>query len=479
MREKAARIFCSISVRLSIWVAAVVAALFAGVLLIFSGHVKKAVKNEAMNMAEQTLMSAVEYTNNTLDKVETVARNMRWTVEHHLDRPDEMMGYCRTVLKYNEELKGCAVAFEPGYYKQKDECFMAYAYRTDEGSVTESNSYGNTPYMTQEWYASIKKEETSLWVEPMPDANNIDEAITSYSMPLHDEQGRFVGVFAIDVSLEWLSATVQQTKPLPHSYCMLLSRYGALLVHPDSTLLFKSVDDMDASFDPTVTQVLQAMLSGETGSKEANIDGVESLVLYRPFRNIGWSVAMVFPEDDIFGALMALNNYAVMVVVGCLLLLFLLCVGTTWLVLQPLRMLTRSARRVADGHFDEQVPDTSQQDEIGHLQQSFQNMQTSLIENEEAVRKKTAMLQESNKALSEAYEQAKEADRVKMAFLHHMTDKMVKPVNNISDMVEIFKNKEKPLSREEMEKMVQTMIENSDAITLLLDQLLEVALKKE
>ena len=188
---------------------------------------------------------------------------------------------------------------------------------------------------------------------------------------------------------------------------------------------------------------------------------------------------MVYPEDDIFGALMALNNYAVMVVVGCLLLLFLLCVGTTWLVLQPLRMLTRSARRVADGHFDEQVPDTSQQDEIGHLQQSFQNMQTSLIENEEAVRKKTAMLQESNKALSEAYEQAKEADRVKMAFLHHMTDKMVKPVNNISDMVEIFKNKEKPLSREEMEKMVQTMIENSDAITLLLDQLLEVALKKE
>ena len=214
MREKAARIFCSISVRLSIWVAAVVAALFAGVLLIFSGHVKKAVKNEAMDMAEQTLMSAVEYTNNTLDKVETVARNMRWTVEHHLDRPDEMMGYCRTVLKYNEELKGCAVAFEPGYYKQKDECFMAYAYRTDEGSVTESNSYGNTPYMTQEWYASIKKEETSLWVEPMPDANNIDEAITSYSMPLHDEQGRFVGVFAIDVSLQWLSATVQQTKPL-------------------------------------------------------------------------------------------------------------------------------------------------------------------------------------------------------------------------------------------------------------------------
>ena len=453
--------------------------MFAGVLLIFSGHVKKAVKNEAMDMAEQTLMSAVEYTDNTLDKVETVARNMRWTVEHHLDRPDEMMGYCRTVLKYNEELKGCAVAFEPGYYKQKDECFMAYAYRTDEGSVTESNSYGNTPYMTQEWYASIKKEETSLWVEPMPDANNIDEAITSYSMPLHDEQGRFVGVFAIDVSLEWLSATVQQTKPLPHSYCMLLSRYGALLVHPDSTLLFKSVDDMDASFDPTVTQVLQAMLSGETGSKEANIDGVESLVLYRPFRNIGWSVAMVYPEDDIFGALMALNNYAVMVVVGCLLLLFLLCVGTTWKVLQPLRMLTRSARRVADGHFDEQVPDTSQQDEIGHLQQSFQNMQTSLIENEEAVRKKTAMLQESNKALSEAYEQAKEADRVKMAFLHHMTDKMVKPVNNISDMVEIFKNKEKPLSREEMEKMVQTMIENSDAITLLLDQLLEVALKKE
>ena len=117
--------------------------MFAGVLLIFSGHVKKAVKNEAMDMAEQTLMSAVEYTENTLDKVETVARNMRWTVEHHLDRPDEMMGYCRTVLKYNEELKGCAVAFEPGYYKQKDECFMAYAYRTDEGSVTESNSYGN------------------------------------------------------------------------------------------------------------------------------------------------------------------------------------------------------------------------------------------------------------------------------------------------------------------------------------------------
>lgn len=49
-------------------------------------------------------------------------------------------------------------------------------------------------------------------------------------------------------------------------------------------------------------------LRGEEGTRQLVIDGQESYVFYKPLGNTGWSVAIVCPESDIFGAFNRLSR---------------------------------------------------------------------------------------------------------------------------------------------------------------------------
>ena len=80
----------SLAARLSIWVVTSVAILFVTALGILFHYSRKAVQEEAMQKATQTLEGTMLYVNNTLHDVEVVANNMKWLVEQHIDTPDSM-----------------------------------------------------------------------------------------------------------------------------------------------------------------------------------------------------------------------------------------------------------------------------------------------------------------------------------------------------------------------------------------------------
>ena len=182
--------------------------------------------------------------------------------------------------------------------------------------------------------------------------------------------------------------------------------------------------------------------------------------------DLGWSVGIVYPEDDIFGDYNRLLYIVLAIAVVGLLLLLVLSHAVTHRRLLPLRMLAKSAQRIADGHYDEPIPDSRQQDEVGRLQNHFKNMQQSLAVQVGELQRSTAELNEQGEILHAAYEQAKEADRVKTAFLHNMTNQMTKPMAAISADVE-------KLTAGPLTAVVDDIQQQGEAITELLDNLLE------
>lgn len=475
-----------LSTRISLKVVSLVAALLAVALFAMLHFSRKTVREEAILKAEQTLDGTMEHIDAILLSVEQSTGNMYFNMSRHLDNPDMMYVYSRRLVESNPYIAGCAIAFEPYYYKDRD-FFMAYYYRSATGSkIVRSETFGNKPYNQQVWYTEPMRKGTPCWTNPLEDLDSNSEAITTFCLPIYDAEGKRIGIVGVDVTINMLSRIVLSAKSSENSYSVLLGTDGSFIVHPDSTKrLHETVyTQLEHGSDPSVKEAVDAMISGQKGYKRIEMDGKDCFVFYKPFaRNVvagryledmGWSVGVVYPEDDIFGDYNRLLTYVLLIAIVGILLLALLSQLIIHRRLLPLLFLTRSARRIASGHYDEPVPDSHQNDEIGQLQNHFQHMQQALAKHVNELEKLNEELKGQGERLRVAYHQAQAADRLKTSFLHNMTNQMLSPVQSVSERVSDLWDLE-TMKPEDVDMMADDIQKQGEVITELLNHLLELS----
>ena len=384
-------------------------------------------------MASQTLEGTVMRIDNILLSVEQATGNFYFSLLSHLDRPDMLLTYSRQLVENNPYVASCSIALKPNYYPDRQYFIASFPASSDDYSYTE-----------QEWFTKPMASAKPGWLRS--DLASDEELIT-FCLPIPGADGQPIGVMGVDVSLSLLSQIVDSTKPSPNSYCTLLDQDGSFIVHPDSNKLFNQTvfTQSELGANPSVREAAQAMISGETGYRPFHLNGSDYYVFYKPFRRVavpgrsveelGWSAGIIYPEDDIFGDYNSLLYYVLAIAIVGLLLLFLLSRTIFHRQLKPLLMLTGYAHRIAQGKYDEIIPSSHHQDEIGRLQENFRLMQQTLSTNIGELEQLTATLQKQGEGLRTAYNQAQKADRMKSAFLHNMTNQMVGPADAINQDV--------------------------------------------
>ena len=488
----------SLSTRISLMVVSAIALLLSTALFVMFAYSRKVMKEEATQNAQQTLEAAVVEVDNVLLNVEQQAGNIYADMMMHLAQPDRMIIYSRKIVEGNPNVAGCAIAMEPNFYPGKPELFMAYVYRTSADSLTHSSmpiiqkeTFGNKPYNEQIWYTAALNTGRPCWINPLKNEDTDGEAIVTFSLPIYNFQGRVVGVVGVDVSLTILSNIVLSAKPSPHSYATLLGSDGSFIVHPDTNkLLHETVfTQLKYGADPTVGEAARAMIAGENGHKRVRINGEDCYVFYKPFKqtfvpgrsmsDLGWRIGIIYPANDIFGDYKLLLYIVLIVAIAGLLLLLVLCRSITHHLLLPLRLLGKSAQSIAEGNFSETIPQSKNQDEVGQLQNHFRQMQLSLSTKMDELQQLTEALNEQGKVLSEAYEQGKEADRMKIAFLHNMTNQMTVPVDKIKDKVDVLCLQRKEEDNiEGIDHLVDDIEQQGHVVTDLLDDLIKISNKQ-
>jgi len=474
-----------LSVRLSLWVVTFVAILIVAALSVMYHFSHQAVKEEAVAKATLTLDGTVLIIDNVLIQVEVAARTMRWNVEHHLDDPEALHHYCRQLLEDNPILIGCALAMDSDFYHRE---FIIYTYRKNssneaaarQSEIIESDHYDATSYLQQTWFTIPMTSGEPAWVKPQEQGEyNVKPA--TYSIPIRDGEGRVRGILGLDISLNWFSSLINETKPFPNSYCSMIGRRGSYIVHPDTAKMnghnvFERING--ANRDTKMEMLLESMISGESGYREVNVDGRPCFVFYKPFRNKGWIAAIVCPKDELLGAADRLLMAVLAIAFLGLLALLLFCLIYIDRAVRPLSLLARTARRLSEGHYDDPLPDTKRLDEIGSLQNSFKAMQQSIANRIDEIRQVNSQLEESNAALQEASIRAKEADRTMNAFLNNLSDQLLQPAINIESIVSNVHEELLNMNRQEATELARKIHVETGIVTELLYQLLEVSQQK-
>lgn len=484
-----------LSVQISAKVVLAIAILLIAGLYVMLHFSRKAVKEEALQDAEQTLEYTVRQIDNVLLSVEQAGGNIYWDLLLHLQDPDCMQKYCEILVQSNPYIAGCAIAFEPYYFKERGQYFMTYVHRSytdylgnDNMPLFYKTSFGNTPYTEQTWYRQPMDSGRACWIDPFKNEEANGVAITSFCLPIYARDGHRVGVMAIDVTLGLLSKIVLAAKTSPRSYAVLLGSDGSYIVHPDNNKVARRTIYMDVeeSKDPDMREAAELMMAGETGCRHFPMDGIDCYVFFKPFQrsavpgrsleDAGWHIGLIYPAEDIFGEYNHLLYIVILIAVVGLLLLFVGCRAVTHRQLLPLRLLSNSAQRIAEGHYDDRIPDTHQQDEVGSLQHHFQQMQKALSYHVGELERLTARLRKQGDVLTKSYDRVKEADRLKTAFLHNMTDQMIHPVGIIEKDVNVLATQ--ATDAETTKQLVEDIQQQGKVVTELLNHLLEVSQEK-
>jgi len=322
-----------------------------------------------------------------LKPVEQAAQNIALAMENPALTSNEIRSLGRRVVEGNGDMFGMAIAFAPYEFNYDKLYFAPYSYRNNDGIKTTHLGSSDYRYFYMSWYQLPKELGRPVWTEPYFDSGGSDALMTTYSVPFYRyEKGEkyFAGVVTADVTLDWLEEMISAIKLYDTGYAVVVSQQGAYIYHPLQRLVanetvFSLAEGLE---DQELWDIGRDMIEGYTGFlKRRNVrDGTYSFLLYMPLPVGGWSLAFLFPTEEVLKEANQLTRNTLSIgIVGFFLLMVAVILIANRLT-RPVRDLSIAAMEIASGNLSVVLPETRSRDEVGKLSESFRDMQQSLKE---------------------------------------------------------------------------------------------------
>lgn len=431
----------SLSLKLSLSILLMAVTIFVVSLGVLYHQSLNNVKREAMERATMVLTTTVERVNQYLSTVETATNANDWMVKENL-HPDSLLTYSRRIVLLNANVSGCSITTEPDLFPECGRYFSAYTVRQGDTIITEREA--PYEYFDKEWYKVPKDLGKACWIDPFEDINDgtlsASGMISRYCKPLYADDGRFIGVISTDLSLIQLANVIEQERPYPHSYFIMLGKEGNYFVHPDSTKLdnktiFSGIDPRKHS---DIVALGHEMTEGRQGSMRVIVDGAPCLVCYQPVPGTTCSLALICPDSDIMKSYHRLTFIIAPLLIVGLLLILLFCRMAVSHAIAPLNQLLRQSQLISEGHYDQQIMPSKRTDVVGLLQNSFASMQESLKQHIGEIQRVNEETTKRNEELVEARQRAEEASKQKTAFIQNITHQIRTPLNIVMGFSQVL-----------------------------------------
>lgn len=316
-----------------------------------------------------------------LRTIEKIPENLSWIIPSYVTNPDSVFSITRKVVENNVEIFGCAIAFEPHYFPDKGHYFAPYSYMKGDSVITTQIAE-QYDYYHKNWYKISKEFNTSRWSRPYHELSSGDIITSTYSVPLHDAHQNVIGIFSVDLSMNWLTTLIDSLKPFEDSYTTIINKEGKYILHPQYKYFLAeetSVYDVVAQMhDTSAIRIVTRMLKGEKGNGIFRNNATRYYVYYTPIQGTEWSIATLFPYSHIFKGLRNLNMILILIFFLFMGLIALISTLTIRRITTPLKNFASSAHAISNGNFNTTLPAITSHDEMREMYDAFNEMQEKL-----------------------------------------------------------------------------------------------------
>ena len=455
--------FHHLSTRLAIVILVLAAPLFITTIGALFLEARQVIRHKAVGRAKSALNASMQRLDRSLLAVQTATEAYSWVLEEQL-HPDSFLTLSHKVVALNPHIDGCSVSAEPYLFPEKGRHYSVYTVREPDSVRTVVEE--EYEYFQKTWYKLPYDLNEPCWEIFFDEADSleltIDGMLASYGKPLHNAKNEIVGVISTDLSLLKLTKIINEERPYPNSYFVMLDSDGRYVVHPDTTRLFKKTifDDADPRTQQDLIALGHQMTAGKEGGMPIYIDGKGYLVCYQPVPGTDWSLAIVCPDNDILKNYYMLSNIVIPLLIIGLLIIVLLCYRAVSQAFSSIRQLLLKTRMIAEGNMEVFIGHSNRIDDVGRLQNSFAAMLQALQFHIGIVRYITEKLQQRNKELEEATKRAQEANQQKTTFIQNVSHQIRTPLNIVMGFSQVLHDaikQREALPDEEMKSVTSTM----------------------
>ena len=366
------------------------------------------IRQEATARSNSIVRSMIQRVSNYMYSIEASTKANAWLLEDNFC-PDSLVSISQRVVRLNPHILSCSVITAPDMFPK----------------------YVNTG--------------KAGWVEPFDGHTegtiDYNEAVATYCHPLRSKSGQIIGVIATDLSFSHLAKTINDAPlPYPNAYFVLTGDDGRFFIHPDTTQLFRKTifTDADPRQDADRIALGYEMGKGRQGTMHIDINGTLCHVSYHPVPGTDWSLALVCPENEVLADYRQLGYViAALIIIGLLAVVWI-CHHEVRQTISPINHLLDTTRRFVDGNYDESIPLSTQNDDVGQLQNAFAAMQQALYNHMGRIRQTTETLRKRNEQRARDIELAQEAVRKKTVFIQNLSHQIRMPLNIITGFADML-----------------------------------------
>ena len=345
--------------------------------------IAKGIEENAGNL----IMTTTNKIGALLSATQKVPENIAYFLENSTNDEQELFQVLYAIVEKNPEIYGAAIAFEPYMFKKDRKFFAPYFYKA-YGAINFKYLDEHYNYFLWDWYQIPKEIERPEWAEPyFGEGGGI--LMSSYSVPFYkkvDNKRQIAGVIVVDISLENLRNIVSSIKILQSGYGFLISKNGTFVTHPMKEFIMNETifTVAEAREDPQLRDVGRKMIKGGHGVApmwvKSAVTGKSCWMAYMPITSSGWSLGVLFPQDELMADITSLNQIVLFLGITGLILLAVAVVFIARSITRPLRHMAKATEHIGAGNFDIELPPVKTGDEVGRLSEAFSFMRESLKE---------------------------------------------------------------------------------------------------
>lgn len=163
---------------------------------------------------------------------------MRPTAAHMLHHPDSLQALTHRMVRFISNLQAAGIAFEPYYFPEHGKWYEPSSWRKGNMIFDEQSGGPHHDYFSMDWYREglTADPEHGHWTHPYQDNTQDNKWVTTFSMPLFDENDSIIGVIATDVALDTLRRVLKKSEPYKGCVCRLTDLNGHVIAGSDSIL---------------------------------------------------------------------------------------------------------------------------------------------------------------------------------------------------------------------------------------------------